>query len=197
VRWLTRRGAAAALAVGVATSWGFGWRGLLLLLAFFVSSSLLSKAKTRNERQVLANGGVAALAALAGSWAAFAGALAAATADTWATEIGRYSRKPPRLITTGKPVAAGTDGGMTLVGTVGGIAGAAFMAALAFLFEPRVAVAVAVAGVFGMLLDSLLGATVQGAVRWLDNDAVNLAATLAGAVVAVGAWQLCCYSPPR
>lgn len=170
---------------------------MLLLLAFFVSSSLLSKAKTRNERQVLANGGVAALAALAGSWAAFAGALAAATADTWATEIGRYSRKPPRLITTGKPVAAGTDGGMTLVGTVGGIAGAAFMAALAFLFEPRVAVAVAVAGVFGMLLDSLLGATVQGAVRWLDNDAVNLAATLAGAVVAVGAWQLCCYSPPR
>ncbi len=197
MRWLTRRGAAAALAVGVATTWGFGWRGLLLLLAFFVSSSLLSKAKTRNERQVLANGGVAALAALAGSWAAFAGALAAATADTWATEIGRYSRKPPRLITTGKPVAAGTDGGMTLVGTVGGIAGAAFMAALAFLFEPRVAVAVAVAGVFGMLLDSLLGATVQGAVRWLDNDAVNLAATLAGAVVAVGAWQLCCYSPPR
>lgn len=197
MRWLTRRGAAAALAVGVATTWGFGWRGLLLLLAFFVSSSLLSKAKTRNERQVLANGGVAALAALAGSWAAFAGALAAATADTWATEIGRYSRKPPRLITTGKPVAAGTDGGMTLVGTVGGIAGAAFMAALAFLFEPRVAVAVAVAGVFGMLLDSLLGATVQGAVRWSDNDAVNLAATLAGAVVAVGAWQLCCYSPPR
>ena len=170
---------------------------MLLLLAFFVSSSLLSKAKTRNERQVLANGGVAALAALAGSWAAFAGALAAATADTWATEIGRYSRKPPRLITTGKPVAAGTDGGMTLVGTVGGIAGAAFMAALAFLFEPRVAVAVAVAGVFGMLLDSLLGATVQGAVRWLDNDAVNLAATLGGAVVAAGAWQLCCYSPPR
>jgi len=197
VRWLTRRGAAAALAVGLATTWGFGWRGLLLLLAFFVSSNLLSKAKTRNERQVLANGGVAALAALAGSWAAFAGALAAATADTWATEIGRYSRKPPRLITTGKPVPAGTDGGMTLVGTVGGIAGAASMAALAFLFEPRVAVAVVVAGILGMLLDSLLGAMVQGAVRWLDNDAVNLAATLGGAVVAAGAWQLCCYSPPR
>jgi len=120
-----------------------------------------------------------------------------ATADTWATEIGRYSRKPPRLITTGKPVPAGTDGGMTLVGTVGGIAGAAFMAALAFLFEPRVAVAVVVAGILGMLLDSLLGAMVQGAVRWLDNDAVNLAATLGGAVVAAGASQLCCYSPPR
>src|SRR5438093_5464504 len=164
---------------------------------FFCFIEFVVESKDAKRAPSLANGGVAALAALAGSWAAFAGALAAATADTWATEIGRYSRKPPRLITTGKPVAAGTDGGMTLVGTVGGIAGAAFMAALAFLFEPRVAVAVAVAGVFGMLLDSLLGATVQGAVRWLDNDAVNLAATLAGAVVAVGAWQLCCYSPPR
>jgi uncharacterized membrane protein len=40
------------------------------------------------------------------------------------------------------------------------------------------------AGGFGMLLDSLLGATLQGKVRWLDNDAVNLAATLGGAVCA-------------
>src|SRR5512145_712716 len=103
VRWLTRRGAAAALAVGVATLWGFGWRGLILLLAFFVSSSLLTAAAKksaakggeesggggrRNARQVVANGGIAAVAALAGNWAWFAGALAAANADTWATEIG-------------------------------------------------------------------------------------------------------------
>ncbi|MGH7522676.1 MAG: DUF92 domain-containing protein, partial [Gemmatimonadales bacterium] len=64
-RGLTRRGAVAAVAVGLATLVGFGWRGLLLLLAFFVSSSLLSKPTTRNAWQVFANGGVAALAALA------------------------------------------------------------------------------------------------------------------------------------
>lgn len=193
MKWLTRRGAVAALAVGLATIYGFGWRGFVLLLAFFVSGSLLTEGGgQRNERQVLANGGVAALAALAGSWAAFAGALAAATADTWASEIGRRSPTLPRLITNGTPVPAGTDGGITLLGTVGGVAGAAFIAGLAFVFEPRSLVAVAVAGVFGMFLDSLLGATLQGAFRWLDNDAVNLAATLGGAAVAAVAWRYCC-----
>jgi uncharacterized protein (TIGR00297 family) len=191
VKWLTRRGAGAALAVGLATIVGLGWRGLVLLLAFFVSSSLLTTAKGgeggrggRNARQVIANGGVAALAALAGSWAAFAGSIAAATADTWATEIGRHSRTAPRLISNGRPVLAGTDGGITLLGTAGGIAGAAFIALLAFAVEPQVWVAVSVGGVFGMLLDSLLGATVQGVRAWLDNDMVNLAATTSGALVA-------------
>jgi uncharacterized protein (TIGR00297 family) len=189
VKWLTRRGAAAALAVGSATIWGFGWRGFVLLLAFFVSGSLLTPAaagggRRRNERQVLANGGVAALGALAGSWIVFAGALAAATADTWATEIGRHSRTPPRLITNGSRVRPGTDGGMTLLGNAGGIAGAGLVAGLSYVFGQRGALAIAVAGVVGMLVDSVLGATVQGKVRWMDNDAVNLAATLTGAACA-------------
>jgi uncharacterized protein (TIGR00297 family) len=187
VSWLTGRGAAAALAVGAATIYGFGWRGLAMLLAFFVSSSLLSTKHTRrNARQVVANGGVAALAALAGSWAWFAGALAAATADTWATEIGSHSSTPPRLITTGSAVPAGTDGGMTLLGTVGGIAGAAMIAGASFVLGQRIPPprALATAGVLGMLVDSLLGATVQNKLRWLDNDAVNLAATVTGAACA-------------
>ena len=161
---------------------------MVLLLALFVSGSLLTRGaeKRRNARQVIANGGVAALAALAGGWVWFAGAIAAANADTWATEIGSHSRSLPRLITTGARVPAGTDGGMTLLGTVGGIAGAAFIAGVSLFLDRRGrgAVMITVAGVFGMLLDSLLGATVQGKVRWMDNDAVNLAATLAGAVCA-------------
>jgi uncharacterized protein (TIGR00297 family) len=189
VSWLTRRGALAALAVGLATLWGFGWRGAALLLAFFVSSSLLTrtaKGGARNFRQVVANGGVAALAALTGSWVAFAGALAAATADTWATEIGAHSPRAPRLITSGKAVPAGTDGGITPLGTAGGVAGALVIAGLARALAPGAApIAVAVAGIAGMLLDSVLGATLQGRLKWLDNDAVNLAATAAGAAVAV------------
>ena len=158
---------------------------MVLLLAFFVLSTLLSRRGTaRNERQVIANGGIAALAALAGNWLWFAGALAAANADTWATEIGRFSPASPRLITNGARVPAGTDGGMTLLGTTAGIAGAGLIAALSYVFGQRGALAIAVAGVVGMLVDSLLGATVQGKVRWMDNDAVNLAATLTGAACA-------------
>lgn len=167
---------------------------MTLLLAFFISSSLLTAAAgggeksrgggPRNARQVVANGGVAALAALAGNWAWFAGAIAAANADTWATEIGSHSRTPPRLITTGRPVPAGTDGGMTVLGTAAGIAGAGFVAAIAYILGQRRAPAIAVAGVLGMIVDSLLGATVQGTIRSIDNNAVNLAATLTGAVCA-------------
>ena len=156
---------------------------MVLLLAFFVLSTFLSRRGTaRNERQVIANGGIAALAALAGNWLWFAGALAAANADTWATEIGTHSPTPPRLITSWARVSAGTDGGMTLLGTVGGITGAGFVAGVSYVLGQRSGLAIAEAGIAGMLVDSLLGATVQGKVRWMDNDAVNLATTLAGAV---------------
>jgi uncharacterized protein (TIGR00297 family) len=223
VKWLTRGGAVAALAVGAAVMAGLGWRGVLLLLAFFVSGSLLTRwaggpGGQRTTRQVLANGGVAAAAALAGSWTVAAGALAAATADTWATEIGAFSRRPPRLITTGAPVARGASGGVTLLGTIGGLSGAVTIGALSWGLAPptgpRGAVGVALAGALGMMADSLLGALVQGtftcptcgrhferatamchgAVRrtrgfaWLDNDGVNLAATVTGAAAAL-AWH--------
>jgi uncharacterized protein (TIGR00297 family) len=199
VKWLTAAGAAAALAVGTATVIGVGWRGLLLLLAFLVSGSLLTKGGgRRTAAQVFANGGVAALAALLASWPAFAGAIAAAASDTWATEIGAHSPTPPRLITNGSAVPPGANGGITVLGTAGGVAGAVLIAGLTYALAPRgtapglthpgtLAAVVAVAGVAGMLVDSLLGATVQGPEdRWLDNNGVNLAMTLAGAGIA--AW---------
>jgi uncharacterized membrane protein len=82
---------------------------------------------------------------------------------------------------------------MTLLGTAGGVVGAGFIAGLAVIVGPRssdAGGAVAVAGIAGMLVDSLLGATVQGKVTWFDNDVVNLAATFAGAAIAAAAWQL-------
>ena len=224
--WLTADGLAAALVVGGTITVGLGWRGAVLLVAFFVSGSVLTQlagdppegSAARNARQVAANGGAAAAAALLGSWPVAAGALAAATADTWATEIGAFSKSPPRLITTGALVPRGASGGITVLGTVGGITGAAAMAAVASLLWPRglaPGLAVAAAGVVGMLADSVLGATVQGLFecgrcgarfersrtvchepvrlvrgwRWLDNDGVNLVATLVGAGTAVLGWR--------
>ena len=219
MKWLTRGGAAGALAVGAAVTWGLGWRGLMLLLAFFISGSVLTQLAggeggQRNLRQVIANAGVAAAAALWGRWSIAAAALAAATADTSATEIGAFSPTPPRLLTTGRQAPKGTSGAMSVLGTVGGVVGAWAIALLAWALEPRAigkgaAGVIANAGVVGMLVDSLLGATVQGVYecpqcaarserrdtvchqpvrlirgwRWLDNDAVNFAATLAGAAV--------------
>lgn len=216
--WLTPGGAAAALVVGAAVAAGIGIRGLALLLAFFVSASLLTRAEGRDPReaggrtarQVIANGGVAAVAGLAGWDTALAGALAAATADTWATELGRRSRRPPRLITTGTPVAPGTSGGVTVLGTLGGVAGALGLGLLhATLWHRGIILSgpVAIAGVAGMVVDSLLGAGAQARFRcatcgaeyeradpachgrpvyergvaWLDNDVVNGWATLVGA----------------
>jgi len=213
VKWLTADGLVAAAAVGAAVWIGLAARGEVLLFAFFLSGSILTQVAgggggRRNARQVLANGGVAALAALLGSWTAAAGALAAATADTWATEIGSFSPAPPRRITTLEPMPAGASGGITLLGTAGGAAGAAALGGLAVALRPGTGFWIlAAAGVLGMAGDSLLGATLQGVFRcpgcgarfedrraachaplersrgwrWLDNDGVNLAATLVGA----------------
>ena len=221
MKWLSRGGLIAACAVGAGTTWGLGWAGLALLAAFFLSGSLLSQLAERGEgprrtaRQVLANGGVATLAALLGAWTAAAGAIAAAAADTWATEIGAFSPFPPRLLTSGRRVARGTSGGITALGTLGGVAGAVTIAWLAYVLAPRGAAPALVtltgAGVVGMLADSVLGATLQGKYhcpacdarfergntvchepvlltggwRWLDNDGVNFAATVCGAAVAL------------
>lgn len=220
MKWLTADGVVAAVGVGAAVYWRLGWRGVVLLFAFFLSGSLLThiatgRAGRRNARQVLANGGTAALAALCGSWPAAAGALAAAAADTWATELGSFSPISPRLITTWTRVTRGTSGGITALGTAGGLAGGLAMATLGHLLTPGGAApgiaTLAAAGVAGMLADSLLGATGQGLYecaacaarsergdtvchepvrlirgwRWLDNDGVNWVATVAGAGIAL------------
>jgi uncharacterized protein (TIGR00297 family) len=174
VTWLTRGGVAAALVVGGAVWWGLGWGGLAPLFAFLLTGSLLTRlaerrAGPRSARQVLANGAVAAVAACLGSGPAAAGAIAAATADTWATEIGSFSPRPPRLITTGAPVPRGRSGGMTLLGTLGGIGGALAIAVVSALVAPGLrgqgVWVVGVAGCVGMLVDSLAGATLQATYR--------------------------------
>lgn len=217
LRWLTADGAVAAVVVGGLVFWGAGLRGVALLALFFVSGSLLTAwnqqrpegpqrpqrgstlapAPLRNARQVLANGGWAAAGAVMVpwkpdiGWAVLVGSLATAQADTWATEIGAHASRPPRLITTGRPVPAGTSGGVTPLGTSAGALGAIVLAGLgvALGLPLRVAAFGALVGVLGMMVDSLLGATLE-ADAWLDNDGVNLAATSAGALAAVALTRL-------
>ena len=149
-RSLSRSGVAGAMVTGTVTVGMGGWAWGLSLIYFFTSSSLLSHFRSREKErtatdkfskgsqrdflQVMANGGVATALSLAHGLthsqpaqellqAGYAGALATANGDTWATELGVLNSRQPRLITTGKPVAPGTSGGITLLGTSASAAG--------------------------------------------------------------------------
>jgi uncharacterized protein (TIGR00297 family) len=232
-RALTTGGAVAAALVGSAILVGAGWPGGAVLLAFFLGGTIISKSvpdparerfdakgTRRDAAQVLANGGVAGLAALCTlhpalcppsvGAAALVSSLAVAAADTWASSLGAGSARPPRLITTGAVVPAGTSGAVSWIGSLGGAFGAAsvgIVAALAFQSWFLLPLALGT-GLAGMLLDSCLGATLQARFhcpacdadcdrpvhrcgapavhlsgwRWCGNDGVNFLATLAAGV---------------
>jgi len=147
----------------------------------------------RNAWQILANLAVAALASVVFSatgrqvWLVVAlSAIAEAATDTVASEIGQYRGANARLITTGQRVPAGTDGGVTIPGSVAG-AGAGIVIAVVGVIggmarESQLWIPVA-AGFAGMLFDSLLGATLQRR-KWINNQTVNFLATLAAAALA-------------
>ncbi|MGZ4813728.1 MAG: DUF92 domain-containing protein [Terriglobales bacterium] len=147
----------------------------------------------RNGWQISANLGVAALTALAfgstgnGAWlTAAVAALAEAATDTVASEIGQIRSQTALLITTWEAVPSGTDGGITLAGTLSGVAAGMTIAALATFsgLVPRAQFWLpAAAGVFGMFVDSLLGAALQRR-GWMNNEAVNFCGTLMAAAMA-------------
>lgn len=217
----------------------------VLLLTFFISSSVLSRAFSKRKTslaekfskgsqrdwgQVLANGGLGALLALGYTipphqewlWLAFAGAMAAVNADTWSTELGVLSLIPPRMITTGQKVERGTSGGITFIGTLAALGGAALIGIAAVIFPAsqswlyRLGIII-LGGLVASLFDSFLGATVQAIywcptcnketerhpmhtcgsptsqVRgwlWVNNDMVNVACSLSGAIVTASLWLL-------
>lgn len=196
------------------------------------TASVLPPREARDLWQVLANGGVFALLAAWTLWLAWRGgaepreavgpaimaaaALAAAGADTLATEIGTWLGGAPRSLRTGQAVPPGTSGAVSLAGSLALVAGALGFAGLATglgLIPGDAWPVVAIAATLGALADSLLGAWLQTE-RWcatcrepteqnphvcgtpttprrgwtaLDNDGVNLLCTLSGATVA-GIW---------
>lgn len=208
--WLTHGGLAAAGAVGTGVWIGVGPAGLLLLLFFFVTSVALGRVRRparerrgsgapRDAGQVLANGGVAAalgaahaagLLAAPAAVAGVVGALAVATADTWASEVGRAVAGATRIPLTWEPVPPGTTGGVSAAGSLATLLGAGALGGTAALLRPGGIggwlVPGLAAGVGGAVLDSLLGDLLERRLGWLGNDAVNGLATAAGAGLAMG-----------
>lgn len=237
---LSPSGAVGGLLVGTFT---FGLGGLtwgVLLGIFFVSSSALShykegekkavsekfdKGHRRDFAQVLANGGLGSLVALAdfvtlSSWLPlFVGIMATVTADTWATELGTLSKRPPRLVTNGRLVEVGTSGGVTLLGTAVSFLGGLLIGLIAGLLTQQnllpLTLTGGLGGLAGSLFDSLLGATVQQIFycdicqketekkahcdqptrplrgwSWLNNDMVNFLSSIVGGGTAVLVYAL-------
>ncbi len=152
------------------------------------------KREGRSASQVLANLSVATAAALLATYLhqpllmfGCAGALAEAAADTISSEMGQALGAEPVLITTIRPGPVGTNGGVSGPGTLAGIAAALVVAGVMVLVRavPGYGFAIAaIAGIAGMLFDSVLGATLERA-RALNNDQVNFSSTLFAAALAV------------
>jgi uncharacterized protein (TIGR00297 family) len=162
-----------------------------------VSGSAAERHRGRTSLQILANVGVAALCAaplifttharyllLAGASAA----LAEAAGDTVSSELGQAFGSNPRLITTGRRVAIGQDGGITVIGTLFSLAAILIVCAScqwANLLLPHFYWTAFAAAFFGTLLDSLLGATLERPGR-LGNNSVNFTSTAFAAALAIG-----------
>jgi uncharacterized protein (TIGR00297 family) len=149
----------------------------------------------RDAAQVFANLGVAALfAALAwlapgrSLWlCAGVAALAEAACDTVSSETGKTLSRTARMIVSWKAVPAGTDGAITFQGTLIGTVAAGIVggeAWLSHLLPGRAAVVAVIAGICGMLVDSLLGATLERR-GLLTNNGVNFASTLCAGLLAL------------
>lgn len=231
LRWLDLPGAiGAALVTAVAIGLG-GWVWIVPVATFFILTSLLTayrRAKRitsmRGLNQVVVNGMLPVMVPVIGyaltahqAWFfVYIGGIAASTADSWASEIGRLSTKSPVSLRTRHRVPGGTSGAVSALGFVATWLGGLTIGVVgAIIGNPAMIVVGMAAGVAGSLLDSALGATVQGrflcpachaaledrrhcgvqgelssGYRWIDNDVVNAFANAMGMAVALAVFGL-------
>lgn len=235
-KFLTLNGSAATF---VLASFIFGlgsWQWSLPIMTFFILSSILSKLRKKNNEnieaffeksgtrdylQVLANGGIGGLLVIYNeifpselNYYIYLASLAAVCADTWATEIGTFRKRATYNILNFKKIEQGTSGGISLVGTIGALAGSFVIALSGFLWVninlTHYFILIIGAGLFGSFFDSVLGATIQSQGRckvcnkiterdmhcgqstkyfrgytWLNNDVVNFFAGVSSAVLII------------
>jgi uncharacterized protein (TIGR00297 family) len=209
-RTVTAAGAVTGATIGTIVAAAAGWQAWALLVVTFLAASassrlgirrkaLLGIAEERGGRRgpgnAIANTGLAAIAALLSllivsrdlALLGFVAALAAGGSDTIASEIGKAWGRSTYSVPTFKPVLPGTSGAMSLEGTAAGIVGALAIAtaAAALGLVPSSALLVIVAAAtIGSLVESLLGATLEGP-GILNNDALNFLNTGVAAATAI------------
>lgn len=197
-------GTLAMVIMGIIIIFSAGISWLLLILIFLILSLVATRHSKyykqnlgiyegkRTAKNVISNGVVAFIMAAFGGYylplvGGFIGAIATATSDTLASEIGILQR--PRLITTMRKVDPGTDGAISVLGTLVGIIGAAIIGIAAFFLgiisDPLLSLKIAViSGTVGCFMDSILGAVFERR-NFINNEHVNLLATITGALVGI------------
>lgn len=215
LRTVDLAGALAGFVVGGVVVVSLGWPGYLVLLLYFALSAVATRigwsrkrargiaearGGARGARQVAANGGPPVLfcalaTVLPGSWgaaaiAAFVGSLAAATADTVSSEVGKSVGGPVRRLPDLARARAGTPGGVSLAGSLAGLLAALAIGAAAargHVIPAAWFLPVAAAGFVAALFEGFLSPL--EARGTLDNDGVNFVSVLAGGCLAFGwAW---------
>lgn len=224
---LTLDGARASVMLGL-VAFGFGgFEPALLLVTFFLSSNaiglfftknpakpLSSVIDRRNGTQVWSNGFWFSLYLCI--WyvlkadmffVAAIGAIATACADTWATEFGTRIGGKTVLITDRKVVKPGTDGGISVAGSLMAFSGALLIGSMTLLFDKNfaflTAVSILIGGFLGSMIDSWLGAVYQTGNKRLpnlldsngnhDNNSVNFIATGLGSFLTIITYNLLIY----
>lgn len=199
-RLLDAVGIITAAILGILVLLLIGVGAFILLIAFFILGNAATMYKSdlkmmlgiqqamRGYQNVLGNGASALIMAFLSKFdpsftVGFVGAIASATSDTLATEIGEGSRRNPVLITTFEEVPTGTSGGITPLGEISALLGSILMACLAIILVPSSSfLPVAIGSFAATHFDSLLGATLERA-GILNNHLVNFFATLFGALL--------------
>ena len=227
-RSLSLSGAISGYLIGIIIFGSGGWPWIIPLVFFFISSSILSHLNhkeypERNILQILANGSLGAFFASIYFFYQFPpaiilylGAIGAATADTWATEIGFYSKKEPKLIFSKTIVKRGVSGGITILGLAASMLGAFIVGILGekILGMNDLLFPIAIGGLAGSATDSILGRFIQAQFecsicgsktedryhcdkkaklifgsKFIGNDMVNFINTIVGATVTYYLWM--------
>ncbi|MEM2918933.1 MAG: DUF92 domain-containing protein [Candidatus Altiarchaeota archaeon] len=177
---------------------------LLLMISFFILGNLATIYKQKIKESEGVSEGVRTFKNVFGNGAAatifsifyyitkaqifqiaFIGAMATATSDTFATEIGQAHEKNPKLITNLKKVKVGTPGAISLQGIFAAIIGSFLISLISFIFsnEKSFLMYGTLSGIIGCMIDSLIGATIER--NLIDKHMTNFIATLLGGIFSI------------